>query len=170
MIFTKALKYEDIIKNLDRENDVISMMGCETCVRVAGTGSREAMKELALKLREDGFNVRDGFLVPTACNPKLTFAKPGPDINTIVSMACCAGSSNIMRIFPECKVVEVSEDAGLMVSDTDREVIKITMPYEKFGNERGFEYKAFTGEKLDSNDNLPLMLDRKDAAILEAAR
>lgn len=169
MIFTKALKYEDITKNLDRENDVISMLGCETCVRVAGTGSREAMKKLALKLREDGFNIKDGFLVPTACNPKLCFAKLSTDINTIVSMSCSAGSSNMMRLFPECKLVEVSEDAGLMITDTDKKIIKITMPYQKFKNEKGFEYEAFTGKKLAENDNLPVMIS-SETTVLEAAR
>lgn len=169
MIFTKALQYEDIAGNLDKENDVISMVGCETCVRVAGSGSREAMKNLALKLREDGFNIKDGFLVPTACNPKLSFAKLSTDINTIVSMACSAGSSNMMRLFPECKLVEVSEDVGLMITDTDKKVIKITMPYQKFENETGFEYEAFSGKKLERNDNLPVMI-KKEAAVLEEAR
>ncbi|MBF9018399.1 MULTISPECIES: hypothetical protein [unclassified Oceanispirochaeta] len=170
MIFAKALKYEDIIKNLDRENDVISMLGCETCVRVAGCGGRKAMKELALKLREDGFNVKEGFLVPTACNPKITFAKLDKEINTVVSMACSAGGSNIKRLFPECKLIESSEDVGLMVSDTDKKVLKITKPFKKFEHETGFEYETLTGIKLESNDNLPIMNNNKKEPVLEAAR
>jgi hypothetical protein len=170
MIFAKALKYEDIIKNLDRENDVIAMLGCETCVRVAGCGGREAMKKLALRLREDEFNVKEGFLVPTACNPKVTFAKIDKEINTIVSMACSAGGSNIKRIFPECKLVESSEDVGLMVTDTDKKVLKITKPFKKFENETGFEYETLTGVKLESNDNLSIMHNTKEEPVLEAVR
>lgn len=168
MIFTKSLKYEDIIKKLDKENDIISLVGCETCVRVAGTGGSEVMKTLAMKLRKDGYNVKDGFLVPTACNPKLMFAKPAKDTNTIVSLACSAGSSNILRIFPECKMVETSEDAGLMITDTDKKVIKITMPYEKFEDETGFEFEELTGEKLADNDNLDIMKNNKKTAVKEA--
>ncbi len=168
MIFTKPLKYEDITKNLDKENDIISLLGCETCVRVAGSGGQEVMKKLALKLREDGFNVKDGFLVPTACNPKIMFVKLDKDINTIVSLSCSAGSSNITRTYPEYKLVQTSVDAGLMVTDTDKNIIKITMPYEGFNDEAGFEYETVTGKKTESNDNLPIMESSKKMAVMEA--
>ena len=35
------------------------------------------MKEMAHRLKKDGYNVKEGFLVPTACNPKLSFCQPG---------------------------------------------------------------------------------------------
>jgi hypothetical protein len=170
MIFTKPLKYEDITKNLDKYNDIISLIGCKTCVRVAGTGGSEVMKKLALKLRKDGFNVKDGFLVPTACNPKLLFAKLGKDINTIISLTCSAGSSNITRNYPEYKLVQTSEDAGLMVTDTDKNIIKITMPYENFNDKSGFEYETLTGNKTESNNNLPIMEVGKKTAVKEAVK
>ena len=170
MIFTKPLKYEDITKNLDKENDIISLLGCETCVRVAGSGGQEVMKKLALKLREDGFNVKDGFLVPTACNPKIMFVKLDKDINTIVSLSCSAGSSNITRAYPEYKLVQTSVDAGLMVTDTDKNIIKITMPYEGFNDEAGFEYETVTGKKTEGNDNLPIMESSKKMAVMEAVK
>ena len=170
MIFTKPLKYEDITKNLDKENDIISLLGCETCVRVAGSGGQEVMKKLALKLREDGFNVKDGFLVPTACNPKIMFVKLDKDINTIVSLSCSAGSSNIIRTYPEYKLVQTSVDTGLMVTDTDKNIIKITMPYEDFNNEEGFEYETVTGKKTESNDNLPIMKSSKKMAVMGAVK
>ncbi|MDD2402495.1 MAG: hypothetical protein PHI90_09400, partial [Clostridia bacterium] len=154
MIFTKALKYEDIKKGLDKDNDIITIIGCETCVRVAGSGGEEKMKELALKLRSDGYNVKDGFMVPTACTPKISFAKLSKDVNTIVSLACSAGSSNLERSYPEYKIIETTEDIGLMITNTDKNIIKVTMPYEGHEDEAGKEYDFYTGNKRDNDNEL----------------
>ncbi len=156
MIFTKALKYEDIKKNLDIENDVITIIGCETCARVAGSGGEEKMKVLAMKLRSEGYNVKDGYMVPTVCTPKIFFAKLNKDVNTIISLACSAGSSNLERSYSEYKIIESTEDIGLMVTDTDKEIIKVTMPYSGHKNELGNEYDFYTGNKRENNNGLPI--------------
>jgi hypothetical protein len=149
MIFTKKVSYEDILKQLDKDTDTISLVGCETCVRVAGSGGQARMKELAVQLRKDGYKVKDGFLVPTACTPKLGFAKVGSDINTILSLACNAGSSNIRRFFPGCKVVEATEDVGLMIENAKEETLQITIPYDKFKQEVGNKFEVFTGVRKE---------------------
>ncbi|WP_320127627.1 hypothetical protein [uncultured Sphaerochaeta sp.] len=150
MIFTKKVCYEDIRKQLDKDTDTISLVGCETCARVAGTGGQARMKELALQLRKDGYKVKDGFLIPTVCTPKLGFAKVGSDVNTILSLACNAGTSNIRRFFPNCKIVETTEDVGLMIEDAKEETLQITMSYDKFTMEIGNTFEAFTGVRKDS--------------------
>jgi len=155
MIFTKVISYEDIEKELDKDNDIISLVGCETCVRVAGSGGQVRMKKLAIKLREDGFNVKDGFLVPTACSPKSGFAKITSDINTILSVSCSAGTSNIKRFFPGYKVVETTVDVGLMIEDANKETLEITMPYESYKKELGQSFETFTGVRKDSDSSLP---------------
>jgi hypothetical protein len=151
MIFSQAQKYEEIVRQLDRESDVISLVGCETCVRVAGSATREMMKELALRLRKDGYTVRDGFMVPSACNPKLGFVHLQDGINTVVCMACSAGASNMHRMFPDCKVVETVEDVGLMIEDSETETLHITMPYAAHVQEKDALFQAFTGEKKEAN-------------------
>lgn len=154
MIFTKALKYEDIKKNLDKDSDIITIIGCETCVRVAGSGGQEKMKELAINLRNEGYNVLDGFMVPSACTPKIFLAKLNKDVNTIISLACCAGTSNLERCYSGYKIIETTEDIGLMVTDTDKEIIKVTMPYENHKDEIGNEYDFYTGNKRTSGNEL----------------
>ena len=155
MIFTKAVSYEDILKELDKDTDSISLVGCETCVRVAGSGGQARMKKLAMQLRNDGYNVKDGFLVPTACTPKVGFAKVGSDITTILSVACSAGTSNIRRFFPGCKVVETTVDVGLMIEDAKKETLEITMPYDAYKQEFGQTFETFTGVRKDSANALP---------------
>ena len=145
MIFTKSLEIEDIKKNLDKDNDVIAIIGCETCVRVCGVGGDEKMKELAMSLRSDGYNVKEGFMVPTACTPKIFLAKPDRSINTILSLACSAGTSNLERELPQYKIVRTAEDVGLMIHDSETEVITVTMPYGEHKDELGNEYEAHTG-------------------------
>jgi hypothetical protein len=150
MIFTKALPYNDIKQNLDKK-DVITIIGCETCVRASGCGGEEKMKELALQLRKDGYNVVDGYMVPGSCSPKVLFAKLGKNINTIISLACSAGMSNILRYYPKYKVVATTVDVGLMVSDSDKKSLKVTMPFENHEDEQGNEYELCTGEKMVPN-------------------
>ncbi|QNK39917.1 hypothetical protein [Caproicibacter fermentans] len=149
MIFTKALPYNDIKRKLDK-SDVITIIGCESCVRASGCGGEEKMQELALKLRKDGYNVVDGYMVPSSCTPKLLFAKLGKNINTIISLACSAGLSNIKRYYSNYKIVETTTDIGLMVTDSDQKILKVTMPYQEHKNERGNEYGLCTGEAMDS--------------------
>ncbi|MGD9155252.1 MAG: hypothetical protein PVG90_07115 [Bacillota bacterium] len=159
MIFTKALPYNEIRRNLDK-NDVITIIGCQSCVRASGCGGAEKMKELALKLRKDGYNVIDGFMVPSSCTPKVLFAKLGKNVNTIISLACSAGMSNIQRYFANYKIIATTMDVGLMVSDSDQKVLKVTMPYQKYQTEQGKEYELCTGEKIDSHKLLMMEAEK----------
>ena len=44
-------------------------------------------------------------------------------------------------------MVQTIEDAGLMVTDTNKKVLKITMPFKNYEEEAGFEYECLTGKK-----------------------
>lgn len=154
MIFAKAFPYENIVENLDKETDVITIVGCLSCVRVSGCGGEEKMRELALRLRKDGFKVKDGFLILTACTPHIHCVKLLPEVNTVISLACSAGASNVQRSFPECKTVEAIEDIGLMVVDSDKKILKVMMAYEDHADELGKEYAALSGEKMLLNNEL----------------
>lgn len=141
MIFSKSLPYEDIVKNLDKEKDSITIVGCNTCIRVAGAGGPEKMKEMAQRLKKDGYNVKDGYMLPIACmEPYLMTAKFRPDVNTIVALCCTAGALNIKRNYPSMKVVETVDHVGLMVADANKGALKIAMPYEKYLGDLGKEY------------------------------
>jgi hypothetical protein len=153
MIFTKALPYEQIKASLSKD-DRIMIIGCESCVRASGCGGAEKMKELALRLRKDGYQVIDGYMVPGSCSPKVLFAKPGKSINTIISLACSAGGANIRRYYPGYKIVETTRDIGLMVTDSEKKVLKVTMPYRGSEDEKDNEYGLCTGEKRETKQLL----------------
>ncbi|MFA6866076.1 MAG: hypothetical protein WCR54_01000 [Clostridia bacterium] len=157
MIFTKSKKYEDITSKLDKDNDAIAIIGCETCVRTAGSGGEAKLVSLAKQLKKDGYNVVEGFMIPSTCTPKTYFADVDSKVNTIVSLACSAGSSNMKRYFPTCKLVESIDDIGLMVTDSKKEIIKVSMPYADYKNEVNNEYDFYTGAKRDTNDTLTNM-------------
>jgi len=146
MIFTRNIDIEDIKKELDKENDVIAIIGCETCVRVSGAGGDKKMRELARQLRDDGYKVKEGFMIPTACTPHIFLIKPEKSVNTILSLACSAGTSNLEREFPNYRIVGTTEDIGLMVHDTHTETLTITMAYDGHEDEIGNTYEASTGK------------------------
>lgn len=154
MIFTKALKYDNVVEKLEKETDVITIIGCETCTRVSGVCNDQNVISLAKKLSEDGYNVEGGYLVPAACSPKVLFAKLNSNVNTIISFACGAGTSNITRTFEDLKVIPVAEDIGLMIEDSSKHILKVTVPYAGHEDEYGKEYVVFTGEKAKDDNNL----------------
>lgn len=160
MILTKSLNYEDIIKNIDKEKDVIAIIGCNTCIRVSGAGGPEKLKELAVKLRSDGYNVKEGFMLPIACmEPYLFTAKLANGVNTIISLSCSAGLSNMKRNFSEIKVVETVEDIGLMVADPNKGILKLISPYEKYKDKAGSEYVIGSDGKELLGENLPMDME-----------
>lgn len=160
MILTKSLSYEDITKNLNKEKDVIAIIGCNTCIRVAGAGGPEKLKDLAMKLRNDGYSVKEGFMLPIACmEPYLFTAKLANEVNTIISLSCSAGFSNIKRNYPEIKIIETVDDIGLMVADANKGILKLISPYEKYKDKTGSEYVICSDAKELEGENLPMDME-----------
>ena len=67
MIGTRAIRYKKLREKLE-EGDVISLIGCNTCPRLSTTGGEDKMEDLVKALREDGFEVVDGYLVTYPCD------------------------------------------------------------------------------------------------------
>ncbi len=115
---TRAVKYEVIAGQLDKGKDVISMVSCNTCVRLAKTGGAGKMRELALQLREDGFQVKDGFLITLPCwDYCLDNVTLHPTINTVVVLGCSCACANIAVRYPDVKIVPTVIDRGTVVED-----------------------------------------------------
>lgn len=149
MIFSKIESYEDIIKKLDKKEDKIAIISCNTCARTCGNGGINKLNELGFRLIRDGYNVSDEAVVLYACSePILREAKLKLDANTIIVLSCSAGWSCFTRNYPDKKVLQVTEDIGLVITDNDREIFKVVMPYKGHESEMGKEYRINTGEPL----------------------
>lgn len=117
---TRALKLDVIKEHLDREKDTITLISCNTCVRLAKTGGRLKMTQMAEKLREEGYHVRDGFLVTVPCwDHCMENVKIQPDINTIIVLGCSCAYANIKTHFPDRKIVSAIMDRGTVVLDPE---------------------------------------------------
>ncbi|MCJ7721121.1 hypothetical protein MUO98_01750 [Candidatus Bathyarchaeota archaeon] len=150
MIFSKIEPYEEIIKKLDKKEDKIAIISCNTCARTCGNGGLNKLNELGLRLIRDGYYVTDEAVVLYACSePMLREAKLDLEANTIIVLSCSAGWSCFTRNFPDKKVLKVTEDIGLVLTDTDKEIFKVVMPYKNHESEMGKEYRVNTGEPLD---------------------
>ena len=149
MIFSKIESYEDIVKKLDKKDDKIAIISCNTCARTCGNGGINKLNELGFRLIRDGYNVSDEAVVLYACSePILREAKLSLDANTIIVLSCSAGWSCFTRNYPDKKVLQVTEDIGLVITDADREIFKVVMPYKGHESELGKEYRTNTGEPL----------------------
>lgn len=149
MIFSKIEPYEEIIKKLDKKEDKIAIISCNTCARTCGNGGINKLNELGLRLIMDGYNVTDEVVILYACSePILREAKLNLEANTIMVLSCSAGWACIKRNFPEKKVLQVTKDVGLVMTDTDKGIFKVVMPYRDHESEMGKEYRTGTGEPL----------------------
>ncbi len=148
MIFTKSLNYEDIKKQLSKD-DVISVIGCSSCARVAGTGTSEQIAKLAKALKSDGYNIVDGYWINTVCTPKVYQAKLNKEVNTVITMSCSAGFANVKHIYPDLKVVTSCDDVGLMEANTKQGTIKIAMAYDGYEDKKGSVFEMYTGNEIN---------------------
>ena len=150
MIFTKPLDYETITNELSKD-DTISIISCNNCVRVVGTGGEDKMKALAFRLKQDGYNVKDGFLLTKACpQPYMGTVQLSPLVDTLIVLACTAGWSTANRVFPKLKVVRTLKDVGLLITDTDKGVVKIAKAFNGFDDLVGKEFAIGTGKLMDT--------------------
>ncbi len=158
MLFSNSIKYKDLTDQLDKEHDMISIIGCNTCIRVSGAGGPEKMKELASKLKKDGYHIVDGFMLPFGCmEPYLAMVKLNHTVNTVIALSCTAGVSNLKRNYPKLKIVETVDNIGLIVADTNKGVLKIAMPYEKYKDQLGEEYPIGSdGKNKMPNKQIPI--------------
>ncbi len=149
MIFAKIEDYNEIVKKLDKKEDKIALISCNTCARTCGNGGIRKLNELGLRLIRDGYNVTDEAVILYACSePILREAKLDLDANTIIVLSCSAGWACFSRNFADKKVLKVTEDIGLVITDTEREIFKVVMPYKNHEAELGKEYRVNTGEPL----------------------
>ena len=84
MIFAKIEPYEEIIKKLDKKEDKIAIISCNTCARTCGNGGLNKLNELGLRLIRDGYYVTDEAVVLYACSEPmlreacLLYTSPSP--------------------------------------------------------------------------------------------
>jgi len=153
MIFSKVLPYRKIIEQLDDQESKIAIISCNGCARICGCGGFSGANRLRFKLIRDGYNVTDVIVVLYACSElslkelkrkiKLT-----SDIKTIISLACSAGWACITRNFPGKKVINATEDVGLIMIDEEKGVFELTLPYKKFEHQTKNEYEIGTGKSV----------------------
>ncbi|RLE27997.1 hypothetical protein DRJ54_07175 [Candidatus Acetothermia bacterium] len=122
MILTEAVSYEELVSRLSRD-DRIALVACNMCVRINDTYNEEKMRELAERLRSDGFSVVEGFLVTMACFelylPALRFSR---EVDTVVVLSCGAGAANISRNLRGMKVIRAAYGTGL---EAGKEMLKV---------------------------------------------
>lgn len=146
MIYSRIISYNDIIKMLNRK-DKIGVISCNACARECGVGGIGKADELVERLISDGYTITDEVVLQYACSePVYQKARLHLDADTLMVLACSAGEKCAQRLYPKKKVVKVTEDGGLFITETELGVVKIVVPFPGF--EKGDEYDLSTGRAL----------------------
>ena len=128
MIYSKLIPYEEIKKKLEA-SDAIAVVSCNTCARECGVGGLGKADELVEILAKDGYVVKEEIVLQNACSePVYKKARIRLKSDTVIVLACSAGFSCVTRLYPNKKVLKVTEDRGLFVTDTELERFKVAIP------------------------------------------
>jgi hypothetical protein len=146
MMYSRLIPYKEITKQLDRE-DTIAVVSCNSCARECGVGGVSKADELVERLVRDGYDVTEEVVLQDACSePVYRKARIRLEADAIIVLACSAGINCVKRLYPKKKVVTVTKDVGLFVTDSELEVFKVALPFAGF--EEGSEYAMYTGAPL----------------------
>lgn len=127
--------------------DKIGVISCNSCARECGVGGVHKANALVEHLVSAGHTVTDEIVVQYVCSePIYRRARLQLDADTLIVLSCSAGVKCVQRLYPNKKVVPVTMDGGLFITETEREIIKILYPYPGF--EKGDEFALSTGRPL----------------------
>ena len=148
----RTMTYDEL-KGLIEKGARIAVWSCNTCAKAShGFGGGESMKELASRLRSDGFDVRKEELMPASCyydgirvrKEKWVADGEYDEIDVIIPLACQEARAAMTELFPDKKIVDDSRTAGLGVLN-DSGVCVLTDPFEWTGldpSDEGLDLKS----------------------------
>jgi len=115
MIVTSCKPY-GVIRGMLKKWKKIGIVSCNSCARACETGGKEKMDELAIRLKQDCFNVVDTELLPMACNVDAA-KKPKYQADYLIALACDSGVCTLQSLFPGKVVVPALDTIGLGARD-----------------------------------------------------
>jgi hypothetical protein len=120
MIVTSSKPY-GVIKGMLKKWKKIGIVSCNSCARVCETGGREKADELAVRLRQDGFDVVDVEVLPMACNVDAA-RRPNYKGDLLVVLACDSGAYTLQSLFPTKVIIPALDTTGLGARDTQGDI------------------------------------------------
>jgi len=105
------------VKGMLKKWKKIGIVSCNSCARACETGGRDKADELAVKLRQDGFEVVDVELLPMACNVDAA-KKSEYKGDLLVVLACDSGAYTLQSLFPYKTIIPAQNTIGLGARDT----------------------------------------------------
>lgn len=118
MIITVKKDRNKLLEAIKRHNSFF-LIGCSECASLCGTGSEDALKELASFLESQGKKVT-GMTVPkTGCQTLGTKIELKKDkeacdsAEAIISLSCGAGAQSAVEIFPDKPVYPANDSVFL---------------------------------------------------------
>ncbi len=124
MIITETKPF-GMIKAQLKKDDKISLVGCNMCARMCGTGGKEALNEMKGKLKDNGYNVISEFLFAPVCDRGMIKKIIKTNGNTILVLACDSGVSGLKEFFRGKKIIPALNTHGLGAFDEDGNIFMV---------------------------------------------
>ncbi len=141
IISLRKITYEELKNQLSKEDKIV-VWACNNCVKFCDKfGGREAMNNLAEKLKTDGYNVVRRELIGMSCVLDLVHLraieeatkKTFEDATVIIPLTCEDGYDNLKYIFKDKKIIDVPKTIGLGILSTEWHTLRLSIPFEETG-------------------------------------
>ncbi len=125
MIITEAIPYGIIKAELSKYGDKrITIVSCNACARVCGTGGEEVANEMAEKLKKDGFNVASVKVVPVCCNLSVC-KKIDIEGDVVLLLGCDASHFALQQCFPNKTIINGTRTIALGARDDKGRIYEV---------------------------------------------
>jgi hypothetical protein len=124
MIITETKPFGMIKAELEKD-DKISLISCNMCARMCGTGGEEGLEEIKEDLEKQGYHVVDEFLFAPVCDSGMVKKTAKPKGNAILVLACDSGTFNVRKLFEDRKIVPALNTHGLGAFDEEGKIFLI---------------------------------------------
>lgn len=114
-----------MIKAELKKDDKISIIACNMCARMCGTGGKEGLEEIKEKLKKAEYNIVDEFLLAPVCDRGALKKITKPKGNVIVVLACDSGASSVKELFKNKKAIIALNTHGLGAFDEKGNIFMI---------------------------------------------
>ncbi len=124
MIVTETKPF-GIIKAKLKKDEEVSIVSCNHCAKLCGTGGKQGLKEMKERLEGEEYTVCDEFVLAPACdkNTSKKIVKPGKSV--VLALTCDAGVAIMKQLFKDNKVAPALDTVGLGAYDEEGNIFLI---------------------------------------------
>ncbi len=157
IVSLRTLTYDELTKQLTN-TDRIAIWTCNLCIKLCGVGGEKVSNDLAVLLKNDGYNVIHVEPIGYGCHMGLVRDRTRDEVSkgifeevdTIIVLSCTDGFEKAERVFRKKKVIQASATIGIGAYSS-KKGMRLVAPFPETGIKASIEGTSLVeaAKKLD---------------------